>query len=250
MKDRIPFESILQLKRWNTPTVYNGWEAITGHPRTTCFNMESLRDYMPEMGPMAGFAVTVVVEPSVRDHAERNPNAWSEYRRYVASVPGPKIVVVQDLDKPFAVGAFWGEVNASTHRALGCVGSIIDGPSRDIDEIRDAGFKVIGRDLCVGHAWSVPVRWNCEVEVFGCTIKPGQLVHADKHGFLAIPEEDENAVLEASDFLDRNECETVIAAAKSASGKTMEEILAEMDAAGKRYDENVRDHFGKRGEWK
>ncbi len=41
--------------------------------------------------------------------------------------------------------------------------------------------------LCVSHAYSTPVRWGCEVEVFGRQIQPGQLIHADKHGFLAIP---------------------------------------------------------------
>lgn len=81
---------------------------------------------MPQMGPMAGRAVTVVVEPSQASH-RANAAAWGEYRRSVAGVPGPKIVVVQDLDKPAVIGSFWGEVNANTHRALGCVGTITDG---------------------------------------------------------------------------------------------------------------------------
>jgi 4-hydroxy-4-methyl-2-oxoglutarate aldolase len=98
---------------------------------------------------------------------------------------------VQDDDKPRVIGSFWGEVNANTHRALGCVGTITDGAVRDIDEMTNAGFKALARRLCVGHAHSVPVRWGCTVEVFGQTITPGQLIHADKHGFLAIPAADE-----------------------------------------------------------
>jgi hypothetical protein len=83
----------LQLKRWNTPTIYNGWEQITRHDISRVgFNREETRDFMPQMGPMVGRAVTVVCEPSNAEHPRRNPNAWSEYRRYVASVPGPKIV--------------------------------------------------------------------------------------------------------------------------------------------------------------
>ena len=87
---------LLQLKRWNTPTIYNGWEQITR--RNFCadaFNLEETRDFMPQMGPMAGYAVTVVCEPGSAKHKKTNPNAWSEYRRYIASLPGPKIVVVQ-----------------------------------------------------------------------------------------------------------------------------------------------------------
>jgi regulator of RNase E activity RraA len=212
---------LLQLKRWNTPTVYNGWEQITRHDSAReAFNPEETRDFMPQMGPMVGYAVTVVCEPSNPEHKRRNPNAASEYRRYVAETPGPKIVVVQDLDKPGVYGAFWGEVNANTHRALGCVGTITDGAIRDLDEMNNAGFKALARRLCVGHAHSTPVRWNCEVEVFGARIQPGQLIHADKHGFLAIPPEDVPHLLEAARFMDANECATVIAAARDSTGKT------------------------------
>ena len=95
----LSYADLLKLKRWNTPTIYNGWEVITQHDITQGFNLEESRDFMPHMGPMVGYAVTVQFEPSNPDHPKNNPNAWSEYRRYVASVPGPKIVVVQDLDK-------------------------------------------------------------------------------------------------------------------------------------------------------
>ena len=85
----------------------------------------------------------------------------------MGSVPGPKIVVVQDLDKPRVIGAFWGEVASNIHRALGCVGTIIDGGLRDLDEMNSAGFKALARRLCVGHAYATPVLWGGEVEVFG-----------------------------------------------------------------------------------
>ena len=60
-----------QLQRWNTPTIYNGWEQITKHDRTRDgINLEETRDFMPQMGPMIGYAVTVVVEPSNPKHRE------------------------------------------------------------------------------------------------------------------------------------------------------------------------------------
>ena len=139
---------------------------------------------MPQMGPMVGYAVTVVIEPGNAEHIKANQQAWSEYRRYIAAAEGPKIVVVQDMDKPVAYGSFWGKVNSNIHRALGCVGTITDGAIRDLDEMHNAGFKAIARQLCVGHAHATPVRWNCDVTVFGCRIRPDQLIHADKHGFL------------------------------------------------------------------
>ena len=162
----LPHSDLLKLKRWNTPTVYNGWEQITKSDiAADAFNLEETRDFMPQMGPMVGYAVTLVVEPSNPDHKSK-ANAWNEYRKYVAEKPGPKIVVIQDLDKPRVIGSFWGEVNSNAHRALGCVGTITDGAIRDLDEMTNAGFKAIARRLCVGHAHVTPVRWGCEVEVF------------------------------------------------------------------------------------
>ncbi len=217
---------LLQLKRWNTPTIYNGWEQITAHDASReAFNKEPLIDYMPQMGTMVGYAVTVVCQPSERRHKDAAPNAFNEYWAYVASVPGPKIVVAQDLDKPAFVGAFWGEVNASVHRSLGCTGTIIDGCIRDLDEMTNVGFKALASRLCVGHAFSWPVRWGCEVEVFGTPIRPGQLIHADKHGFLAVPEEDEALLLEAARFMDKNECDNMLAAAGQFDGQGMEAHL-------------------------
>jgi len=241
---------LLQLKRWNTPTIYNGWEQITKRdPAADGFNLEETHDFMPQTGPMIGYAVTVLYEPSKVGHRQKNPNGWDKYRRYVASLSGPKIVVVQDLDKPRTVGSFWGEVNANTHRALGCVGTITDGAIRDVDEMTNAGFKALARRLCVGHAHSHPVDWGVEVEVFGRTIRPGQLIHADKHGFLTIEPEEAVSLLDAAEFMDANECQTVIAAARAAAGKPVDQVLDEMAEAGRQFAKNTKDKFGKQGEW-
>jgi regulator of RNase E activity RraA len=201
------------------------------------------------MGPMVGYAVTLVIEPSNQSHRKTNPNAGEEYRRYIASVPGPKIVVVQDLDKPRVLGSHWGEVNATMHRSLGCVGTITDGAVRDIDEMTDAGFKALAQRLCVGHAFVHPVRWGCEVEVFGTKVSPGDLIHADKHGFLVVAPEEQDRLLDAATFMDRNECETVIPAARDVEDCGMAENLARMESAIGVFRENLKAKFSSEGEW-
>jgi len=247
---RLSHAQLLQLKRWNTPTIYNGWEQITRlNAGAEGFNLEETRDFMPHIGPMVGYAVTVMIEPGNSDHRRKLPTAWSDYRRYVASVPGPKIVVIQDLDKPRVIGSFWGEVNSNVHRALDCVGTITDGAVRDLDEMNNAGFKALARRLCVGHAFAQPVRWNCEVEVFGRKVHPGDLVHADKHGFLVIPPEDQADLLEAARFMDANECSTLIAAARTAAGCSLEETLGRLDAAMDEFGKAARERWHKGGEW-
>jgi|TARA_B110000208_G_scaffold171443_1_gene213733 aryl-alcohol dehydrogenase-like predicted oxidoreductase len=157
-------------------------------------------------------------------------------------------VVVQDLDmttgKKQAIGAFWGEVNSNCHRALGCIGTICDGAIRDVDEMTNAGFKALARRLCVGHAHGHPIAWGVPVTVFGTEVQPGQLIHADKHGFLCIPRSDELRVLDASLFCDQNECNTKIVATRGSIGCDFEEVcrrLAEADAA---YGAANKAHFG------
>lgn len=244
----LPLSDLLKLKRWNTPTIYNGWEQITKKPRTSGFNLEETKDFMPEFGPMTGYAVTVTIKPSTPG---TNPDAWSEYRKYIASIPGPKIIVMQDLDKPDVIGSFWGEVSANTHKTLGCVGVIVDGAIRDLDEMKSAGFKALARRLCVGHAYAAPVNWGKPVEVFGTTVNPGDLIHADKHGFLIIPEEDQERILEASLFMDNNECNTVIHAALAYDFKNEQDKIAEnMNEAAKKFNNAAVAALGKEGEWK
>jgi regulator of RNase E activity RraA len=244
----LPLSDLLKLKRWNTPTIYNGWEQITKKPRTSGFNLEETKDFMPEFGPMTGYAVTVTIKPSTPG---TNPDAWSEYRKYIASIPGPKIIVMQDLDKPNVIGSFWGEVSANTHKTLGCVGVIVDGAIRDLDEMKSAGFKALARRLCVGHAYAAPVNWGKPVEVFGTTVNPGDLIHADKHGFLIIPEEDQERILEASLFMDNNECNTVIHAALAYDFKNEQDKIAEnMTEAAKKFNNAAVAALGKEGEWK
>ena len=82
---------LLQLKRWNTPTIYNGWEQITKCDiAADAFNLEPTTDFMPQMGPMVGYAITMIIEPSNPAHKKTyDPKAYSEY---VASVSGQKLL--------------------------------------------------------------------------------------------------------------------------------------------------------------
>jgi regulator of RNase E activity RraA len=241
---RLSGDVLLRLKRWNTPTIYNGWEQITRRDVARGYvNAEPIVDFMPQMGPMVGYAVTLKIKPSdARYRGDRS--RWSAFREYVGKTPDPKIVVVQDLDKPETVGSFWGEVNANVHRSLGCVGCITDGAVRDLDEMTSAGFKALARRLCVGHAHVTPIEWNVAVEVFGVRVEPGRLIHADKHGFLVVPAEDEAKLLDASLFMDDNECKTVIVAAKRAASMPINQALDELNRASEEFAEEAKRRFG------
>jgi regulator of RNase E activity RraA len=135
------------------------------------------------------------------------------------------------------------------YRAFGCVGAIVDGAVRDVDEMTQAGFKALARRMCVGHCFAHPVRWGCDVEVFGTRVQPGQLIHADKHGFLVVPKGEERGLLEASRFMDSNECDTMIAAAREALQLPVSEALPHVDKACAAFGKNTAARFARKGEW-
>lgn len=246
---RLPVEQLLQLRRLSTPTVYNGWEQITRHDAALDgFNLEEAVDFGPQLGPMVGYAVTLLVDVSGKTPPGECGNDWAAVRRYVADQPGPKVLVLQDVDKPRCVGSVWGEVSGTIFRGLGCVGTITDGGLRDTAEMVSVGFKAIGRRLCVGHARPSLLAIGTEVEVFGRRVKPGQLIHADHHGFLAIPEEDEPRLLEAALFMDATEA-GLIHAGRNLTGCDREASLKQIDAALDVFRGSVKGRFERKGEW-
>ena len=75
------------------------------------------------------------------------------------------------------------------------------------------------------------------------------LSHADKHDFLAIPPEDESALLDASRFMNDNGCETVTAAARSCDGLSAAEMAAKINEASAAFGKASRDRFRREGEF-
>lgn len=224
--DYLSPSEILELRRWSTPTVYNGWEFVTQRDRLEC-NLSwepGLTDFMPQMGPMVGYAVTVEFTCKDKEVREQKENPFADFYDYLAEIPGPKIIFAKDLDWPEPRGSMFGEVTGNAFRALGCVGAITDGCARDVDEAAYGGVKLMARRLCVGHAYSCPVRFGCDVAMYGTTVKPGMLVHADKYGFIAIPEEETPYLLEAVRYGDSVECHTAIPAGRRRVGLTAQEI--------------------------
>jgi len=49
--------------------------------------------------------------------------------------------------------------------------------------------------------------------------------------------------------MDSNECKTMIQSARSSSGKSKEEILAEFNEAVRNFGKTAREKFGNKGEW-
>lgn len=237
---KLSHADLLELRRWNTPTIYNGWEAVAEKERLECcMSREEIQDFAPQMGAMAGYAVTVEYVCSDAKTKEENPDCYLKFYEYLAGIPGPKVIIAKDLDAPDMTGSIFGEVTGNAYKALGCVGCIDDGFVRDVDEAAYGGFKMMARRLGVSHTYSCPLRFGNEIEVFGAKVKPGMFIHADKYGFMAIPEEDTEHLVEGTRFMDRNECQTTIPSARDTFGLTKDEVLTQLAEAQRKFGENA-----------
>lgn len=196
-------EQVEALRRYNTPTVSNAIEMFNVRPRHEGFLPHRVRCLLPELGVMVGYAVTSRTRASYSSTS--SPDLTADYLRYVAAQPGPKVAVGQDLDEPAGLGAQFGEVNATIHQKLGCVGHITDGCPRDLDEVRGLGFHLFGLNPCVSHAYVRLEGFGQPVKLAGVEIKPGDLIHADKHGVCIIPLEAADKVADACAEVERLE---------------------------------------------
>jgi 4-hydroxy-4-methyl-2-oxoglutarate aldolase len=194
-----------QLRGYNTPTISNAIELFDVRPRHAGFLPHQIRCLLPELGPIVGYAVTSQTRATVREPGEAKTDLLGDYLRYVAGIPGPKIAVGWDRDEPPGLGAQFGEVTATIHKKLGCVGHITSGCPRDLDEVRGLGFQLFGLNPCVSHAYVRLVDFGSPVNILGTEIRTGDLIHADKHGVCLIPHEVAPRLAEACAEVERRE---------------------------------------------
>jgi regulator of RNase E activity RraA len=184
---RLSASELRALRRFNTPTISNAIELFNVRPRHTGFLPHTIRCLLPDLGPIVGYAVTSKTRAAPPEAGEPVLDLLGDYFRYVASQPGPKIAVGEDLDDPPGLGAQFGEVTATIHQKLGCVGHITSGCPRDLDEVHALGFQLFGLNPCVSHAYVRLVAFDTPVTIGGVEINCGDLIHADKHGVCLIP---------------------------------------------------------------
>ncbi|MFQ5773337.1 MAG: RraA family protein [Kiloniellaceae bacterium] len=194
------------LRRHDTPTICNAIEVLAPERRTVGFTSRPFVCADPSLAPIVGFARTATIRavepPAVPPAGVRGRRA--AYYAYVAAPPGPTVSVIQDLDARPGFGAFWGEVNSNIHKALGCVGAVTDGSFRDVDDLA-AGFQILGGCLGPSHAHVHVVDFGVEVNVFGMTVRHGDLIHADRHGAVVVPAAIARELPSAVDLIARRE---------------------------------------------
>jgi len=106
--------------------------------------------------------------------------------RGFADLPGPAVVVFQDLDNP-PVGATFGEVMCSVYQAFGSTGLITSGGGRDLEQVETLRYPVFTASTICAHAYCHILHIGLPVRVGGLAVKQGDLLHGDANGVTNIP---------------------------------------------------------------
>jgi len=180
-------EQLEELRQISSPTIANAIETFDVRPRMEGVTGPGVQCLFPQHGGMIGYASTLAIhsnQPPAKVRRVHRKAYWEATRNKV----GPLIAVAQDLSETPG-GAYWGDVNSHIHQKLGCIGVLTNGTVRDLDEVgrMAAPFHFFAAGVSVSHGWAHLEDFDCPVKVFGMLVRPGDLIHADRHGAVIIP---------------------------------------------------------------
>ncbi|NKB70838.1 MAG: RraA family protein [Candidatus Latescibacteria bacterium] len=191
-----PQEMMEELKNFDTPSITN---VVATYPKNhLCLGLynpwsenwytdQSIRCMYPELGRTVGYAVTCVYglpDPSF------NRLSFMDVVDALDASPKPTVLVFEQKFPPEIAGkvGLAGGNMTSAMKALGCVGAISNGPSRDIDEIREmGGFQYMLSGVTAGHGDQAVHAVEVPVSVGGMDVAPGEIIHMDENGAVKFP---------------------------------------------------------------
>ncbi|WP_127104381.1 RraA family protein [Pararhodobacter zhoushanensis] len=175
------------LRRVDTPTVCNAIEVVQGKRGFDGFTRGTMLCSEPGRS-VVGYAVTAQIAalapPSEAPEVIRARRM--AYYKAMHDAPKPSVAVIEDLDYPDCIGAYWGEVNTTIHKGFAMAGALTNGVMRDLGDLPE-GFPVIAGSIGPSHGFVHVRSLGTPVTVFGLRVAQGDLVHADRHGALVIP---------------------------------------------------------------
>ena len=188
-KSALLTETLNALAKFDTCTVANAIETFKVRLRNEGFADSSIRCVASGARPVVGYAATARIRcssPPMEGGAYVDRTDWWSH---IAAMPGPHIVVIEDIDEKPGTGSLLGEVHCRILQALGCVAAVTNGSVRVVPAIRASGFHAFANHVSVSHAYAHIVDFGGPVTVGGLEIRPGDLLHADSHGVLSVPRE-------------------------------------------------------------
>jgi 4-hydroxy-4-methyl-2-oxoglutarate aldolase len=186
LEPAIRVEQLDALRGLDTCTVSNAIEAFQLRLRNAGFANSSVRCIFEDLPPMVGYAATARLrsgEPPIAGFYHDRTDWWNS----ILQVPAPRVAVLQDLDEPSGIGAFLGDMHAAILRALGCVGYVTNGAVRELPRVRGMDLQLFAGNVAVSHAYAHIFDFGSPVTVGGLEVRPGDLLHGDRHGVLTVP---------------------------------------------------------------
>lgn len=174
------------LKSIDSPTLSNAIELLEVRSNRDGFTPLQIRCLFPELGRMCGYAVTAQVE-TVTDCGSFDINQFVDLYGALSASPKPAVIVLQEIGGNPDYAAHCGEVMSTVFKRLGAVGLVSDCAVRDIPEVRAMGFQYFARGSVVSHANFRIARVGGPVHIHGLVVRPGDLLHGDENGLLAVP---------------------------------------------------------------
>lgn len=174
------------LETIDTPTLSNAIELLNVRKRNEGFTPLQIRCLFPEFGRMCGYAVTAQVE-TVTTAGPMGREGFPLLFEALAAAPKPAVVVLQEVGGFPDYAAHCGEVMATIFTRLGAVGLVSDCGVRDIPEVRSLGMHYFARGCVASHAYYRVVRANVPVQILGMAVQPGDILHGDENGLIAVP---------------------------------------------------------------
>jgi 4-hydroxy-4-methyl-2-oxoglutarate aldolase len=185
--NRLEAETLEQLRQLDSCTVANAIEVFGVRLRNSGFSDSRIRCIFEDFPPLVGYAATVRIrtsEPPMEGDSYYYRLDWLEH---VQSVPPPRVLVVEDLDPHPGLGSFIGDVHTNILRVLGCAGLVTNGAVRNVEAARALKFQMFARNLSVSHAFAHVFDFGGPVRVGEMLVRPGDLLHGDRHGVQTVP---------------------------------------------------------------
>ncbi len=217
-----------ELRRLDSCNVANAIEKFGVRLRNSGFTDSTVRCLFEDFPPLVGYAATVRVrtsEPPMEGDSYYYRLDWLDH---LSNIPSPRVLVMEDLDPRPGLGSFIGDVHANILTALGFVGVVTNGAVRNVEAARALKFQMFARNLSVSHAFAHIFDFGGPVQVGNMHVKPGDLLHGDRHGIQTVPAEIAQKVPAVAKRMNGEEQELIEFC--QSGGFTMEKLHANVNA--------------------